>query len=660
MKSVFTPKRILIITNAMKFALNVKKALENNGYYEVAVFSSGKAGVDHVRKYSQNVDIAVIDFRMKDMPGTDMVDHVRAMHPDIIVIAAPDHPAIHDLKERHNIQEIINLPVSIRRFANVLQSVTTDIPTQRQSRSSDKANQFSVSGTSQMLEFWVSNRIDGSLLIQADAAADEPALSPESSATFKRLAAEEPPMPAFADGSTIKDLRAKLTNIEEIQRTLAATVEEDTETSEPFLIDDADQIPAARILDATVGESTPLPIFSNDEFEQRVKESGISGIQALFTWKREGERYVAEPGFLGELPSLQEAIEYTGTVTIFSAPHLEGQEPSEWTTDRIEPQQRSHPVEGDRPPVQPARPNTLPEEARRLDDEEAQEHITDLGRPTPPRPPELPDLTVVSQADTDTIPFVEFDEDDSEVVQMATTLIQVSLELTAEATVIARDGMIVGYAGKLPMSDLQDLFDQLTVEWDKANGHDKSRILFATLPETGAEFMVSTRATQSGFTLSLIFSGTRPLHDIRRQSKRLLDALATLPEPDLLEEPPVPTLSTAEVGGRTPIAYLWLPRDPQHDFDASTQKKLRQALDTELKISGWKVGEIQSPDYVYIYGEMPVNLNPRETLRELMTKTASLIQSDSATLWDDSYLILQPGREIQAEEIQTFIHFARR
>ena len=670
---VFVAKRILIITNEMKFALNVKKALEKNGEFTVAVFSSGKAGVDHVRQNEQ--DVAVLDFRMKDMPGTDMVDHVRTLQHDIAIIAAPNHPAIHDLKERYNLQDIINIPISIRKFVGRLNGAVTDMrDSQNDVSKAQPLEGFSVGRSAQTMEFWLADNDDGETVVEITP--PEPEITPEASATFERLLAEEPPMPAFVDGSTIRDLRDRLSNLDEIKKILASAAEDDedaTEPGEPITTDgDSASIPAARILEAAMDESTPIQTFSLQEFMTRVAESEAKDISPLPSWKREDERYVAEPDFLpNELPfpELDEAIEYTGTVTMVNAAQLEEQDPGEWVTDPIEPVQRSRPAEEVKEP-EPVEPEV--EEASTLDEEEVREHIEVVGRPVPPPPPELPDLAVSGDSEP-RLPFVDFDDEDSELAQLATTLTQVALELTADATVLARDGEVVGYAGKLPMTDLEGLLDQLTVEWDKTGGSDKSRILFATIPETGAEFMVSTRGTNVGFTLSLIFSGTRQLHDIRRQSKRLLDALESMPElapepepqpePEVNLEPSQPLVAippTEEIGIRTPIAYLWLQRNPAAEFDNAAQTKILKALDVELTTSGWKVGDIQAPDYIYIYGEMPASLNPRETLDELMQKTAGIIQSDAESLWDDSYLILQPGRELKTDEIERFIDFARR
>lgn len=666
---MFVARRILIITNEMKFALNVKKALERNGKFTVAVFSSGKAGVDYVRSNEQ--DVAVVDFRMKDMPGTDMVDHLRTLQHDIALIAAPNHPAIHDLKERYNIQNIINIPTSIRKFVASLDTAKKEMATVQNDKKA-QIEGFSVERNEQTLEYWLATDEDGGTVLQVTPI-EEPDITPESSATFERLLAEEPPMPKFADGSTIRDLRNGLRNIEEIQRILAHASEEDTAPREVIVSDDTASIPAAMLLGVAMDESTPIQTFTIQEFMTRANESTGGKINPLPSWKRKDEQYVTEPDFLSDdlpFPELSESIEYTGTVTIINELNLDAQNPGDWTTDPILPVVRSHPAEQEQSVPEPVKDEPLSQETAALSDSEVGEHVADLGRPAPPLPPELPDLAV-SQGTEAGLPFVDFAEDDAELAQLATTLTQVALELTADATVLARDGQIVGYAGKIPMSDLEGLLHEVTIEWDESSSSDKSRIVFATLPDSGAEFMVSTRGTDAGFTLSLIFSGTRPLPDIRRQSKRLIDALATMPELEPEPEPqasekieisqPIIAIpSTEEVGIRTPIAYLWLSRDPNNEFDNATQTKILKSLDVELTTSGWKVIDIHAPDYVYIHGEMPASLNPRETLDELMQKTAALIQADAKTIWDDSYLILQPGREMKASEIQRFINFARR
>lgn len=695
---MFIAKRILLITQDVKFALNAKQALERDGAYTVTIFSSGKTAVDFLRQNAQ--DLALVDFRIKDMPGTDIIDHMRAMQHDIAIIAAPEHPAINDLKDRYNIQAIVNIPISMRKLVTIFNEALRTMYDAQGDTQKSPPSTMTGSTSAPVLEFWLAETADGDTVLERSVKA-EAEIPPEASANFERLAAEEPPMPAFEEGSTIRDLRARLTNLDDIKRVLAEAAAEDTtprpvvkpvDPSEPT----TDRIPAALILETALDDSTPIRTFSIQEFMNRVNERGAKPIEPLPSWTAENDKYVREPDFLPESMPEGDVVEYTATVTTPSEAQFIPADPSEMVTDPLIPVQRSRPAEevqeiahedeiaheevpqSDIEVLVELREDSKPvADALPLDEDEAEDHIAAFESIQAP-----PISVSASESDTaDGIPFSEYDETDPQIVQLAATLTQVALELTADATVIARAGKILAYAGKLPPSDIDDLSEQLTTEWDKSEQEgkaDKSRILFATVPASGEEYMISTRHSEEGFTISLIFSGTRPLHEIRRQSKRLVDALAAVPEASseaIVETPaepvapvaPSPMLAipqTQEIGIRNPIALLWLLRDPDLELANPIQQNIIKSLDVELTQTGWKVQDIHAPDYLYIYGEMPANLNPRDVIKELMEKTAFMLRQAypklESNLWDDSYLIKQNGRGMTMEEIQRFINFARR
>jgi CheY-like chemotaxis protein len=681
--ALFIAKRILLISQDVKFALNAKQALEREGAYTVAVYSSGKSAVDFLRQNAQ--DLALVDFRVKDMPGTDIIDHMRAMQHDIAIIAAPDHPAIHDLKDRYNIQAVINIPLATRKFLAVINDALKIMYDAQPDTQKSPTSTMTGTASSSVLEFWLADNPDGDTILER-AVSTEAEIPIEVSANFERLAAEEPPMPDFEEGSTIRDLRARLTNLDDIKRVLANAAAEDTAQRQPMLDPSepiTDKIPAALILETALDDSTPIRTFSLQEFMSRVNERGGKDIAPLPSWQAENDKYVREPDFLPEsMAEVVEVLEYTATVTMPSDAQTIEQDPGDMVTDPLVPVQRSRPSE-EKAEFSPIAEEALSEltkplgeveefAAEPLDEVEAEEFAADF------QAIQAPVISTISESDTaEGIPFTEYDNTDPQIVQLAATLTQVALELTADATVIARAGKIIAYAGKLPPGDIEDLREQLTREWDKAEQEgkaDKSRILFATVPTSGEEFMISTRSSDEGFTISLIFSGTRPLHDIRRQSKRLVEALATIPETpaeaEIVSEAPAPALPmlniprTEEIGIRTPIVMLWLLRDPEIELPNAVQQKLIKSLDVELTTAGWKLQDIQAPDYLYIYGEMPANLKPRDVLKELMEKTGFLLRQAypklDANLWDDSYLIKQNGRAMTSEEIQRFINFARR
>jgi REP element-mobilizing transposase RayT len=122
---------------------------------------------------------------------------------------------------------------------------------------------------------------------------------------------------------------------------------------------------------------------------------------------------------------------------------------------------------------------------------------------------------------------------DPEIAQLALTLTQVSLELTAEATLLAREGEIVAFSGTMPFEDVQDLGDVIGHDWGAKVG--EARIRFVTLPGSGKDYMLYSRMADGGFALSMIFAGNMPLRVIRRQSDRLINALGAVPEPEAPE-----------------------------------------------------------------------------------------------------------------------------
>ena len=80
----------------------------------------------------------------------------------------------------------------------------------------------------------------------------------------------------------------------------------------------------------------------------------------------------------------------------------------------------------------------------------------------------------------------------------------------------------------MPEEEIEELRGTIADDWDAAV--NEVRIRFITAQGSGKDYMLYSRRTEDDFTLSLIFAGTTPLRDIRRQGQRLVDALATVPE----------------------------------------------------------------------------------------------------------------------------------
>jgi CheY-like chemotaxis protein len=701
--------RVLIVTREVKFATNAISALEATGY-KVTTFTNSRPALDYLRQNPQ--DLAVLDFRVNDMPAPDTLDHMRAMQPDIALIAAPNHPAVHDLKEKHNLQAIINIPYPLWRFVEVLEAALKSVQEAKPNKQADKPLKPPKIAA---IEFWVSNKEDGETVLEVAPGLKEVPPDNLETKVFDKLAAEEPPMPSFEEGSTVGDLRKHLTDPDNIRRIIETFSDDSTARNaapdkQDEVNEDSRSIPAAVILEAAMDESTPIRTFSLNEFMNRAQESGKQ-ILVPPSWLQEDQKYIREPEFLPEdLPSITNTFEYTVTKTEPNSAQREQIEtdPTNLVTDQIEPIQRSRPpkslpempldtdkvrvntqlplpempsdtVKG-KPPTQIPSPPPLPEMpiermAEVLDEDEAAAHAADFEKiksdPKLVKVPELPKVAAESATEK-AVPFADYDKSNPYVAELALKLTQVSLELSVEASVLVDKGEIIAYSGNLPREDIEEMRGQLEIDWN-AEG-DKSRIRFITLPGSGTDYMLFTCQTSSGHILSMIFGGLTPLHVIRRQGKRLSEALAVVAPPEL----PAPEISPEaeaaealqiptdeEVGERAARTLVWMLRDPDAMLQDTVAQATVRGLGNELAKAGWRVHDVEvHQDFVYVYGDMPVHFNAKQVIHELMQLSAAIVSLktgdvDTAMLWNDSYLVLQPGREMNMEEIQRFINFAR-
>lgn len=251
------------------------------------------------------------------------------------------------------------------------------------------------------------------------------------------------------------------------------------------------------------------------------------------------------------------------------------------------------------------------------------------------------------------------------LAQLALSLTEASLELTAEATLLARDKQIVAYAGRMPVEEIEELRETIADDWDAAPG--EARIRFITAPGSGRDYMLFSRRTEDDFALSLIFAGTTPLRDIRRQGKRLVDALLSVPEPEVAPKPPPapPMVESSEVATRTPYACVWLLRDPNAHLDPAVSQAVTAGLNVQMREQGWTIQTLQvHEDYVYLLADIPGETPAYQIVRDLKHRSAEIAHAQNPTytdngLWADSYLVVTPGRELDIEEIQQFINFER-
>ncbi|MCB9452746.1 MAG: response regulator [Anaerolineaceae bacterium] len=263
---------------------------------------------------------------------------------------------------------------------------------------------------------------------------------------------------------------------------------------------------------------------------------------------------------------------------------------------------------------------------------------------------------------------------DSNVAQLAVTLTQASLDVSAEATLLTHHGEIIAYAGHLTQDDVEELRAAIENDWDAQP--EGARIRFVTLPSSGKDYMLYSILTQANLTLSMIFSSETPLRVIRKQGQILADALRHVPEvppPPVVEPPATPVEITpvtpvqemVEVAVRQAFSYVWLLRDPDNHLPGVAAQAMISGLTLQLSEQGWQIITLQvHEDFIYLLAEVPGDTPPNLVMTDLKRRSAEIARAqipnlDVKTLWADSYLILTPGRELETEEILEFINFQR-
>ena len=288
-------------------------------------------------------------------------------------------------------------------------------------------------------------------------------------------------------------------------------------------------------------------------------------------------------------------------------------------------------------------------------------------------------------------------QDDPYLTQLAVTLTQMTTELTAEATVLTRGNHIVAYSGEMPVEDIDDLGEIINNDWEATT--DNARIRFVTLPSSGSDYMLYSKATVGNFTLSMIFAGTKQLRVIRRQGERLLGALEDVPdgndvdeevilieseqvvdsppvedeqssddvvfEPEShVDEPDALDLEPVDVGPKQPYTFIWLVESFEVQLSEHVAQQLVFWLQVQLNNLHWTTYKLEvHQDFVYLHADVPGEFSPSVLIRSLMERSAKIAQSEDDNLpdalWADAYLVLTPGRDMTDREIQRFLNFAR-
>lgn len=692
--------QLLILHKQLSFSLKIKRTLEQIGGFEVSPFTTLETAMDFLKENRQHV--ALIDFTLPGVSGLDIVLKFRSVQPKIIIIASPDVPQVAAVVKQMNLSGIVDSPIGARELIPVLR----DALKKTKDKLPQAVENFILSGDSDTMPAHddrvivrtqpvktekITRKFDPEehaktieFVLKADIetlrdSGELPGgISEKSAHLFQQLAAEEPPMPTLAETGTIHDLHTV------VDRTSVEKLTEVRPTPPPSA-----PPPSKDTAEKTFAESA-LRIVNDDNISlEQLKDAlrmdfpDTQGLQPLPSWMQSLERYVNEPDFLEDTAALRNPLDNYAPNEM-SLPEAPIEHPQDLSTEVLP--QSSVPSQPPAPAPKQPLPTTLPEEKH---------------------PAELPAYAFQAEANINADPA----DDESEQVQiakMALNFTQASLELTAEMSVLAHEGRIVAHAGILPIEEIEDINELVAEDWEAQPG--EARIRFITLPSSGRDYMIHSRRTEDGFTLSLIFAGNMPLRIIRNQSDKLLNALTSIPELpapsqnllDALQERELQALeaeaaqeieaaieTTADIARehgeeqvrdidklpdkpakaiatvKAAYTFVWMTHNADASLDARVIRLLMRELESQLTEAGWTVENLQVyEDYIYLMADVPGEATSNAIVADLKQRAAWIAHSIDSTiapdkLWADGYCVLAPGREMDTDEIQRYINFAR-
>jgi REP element-mobilizing transposase RayT len=548
--NLFVALRCLIISTDVKYARRLKSGLDDTRRAQAMVFTSPENAREHLKIAAQ--DVVILDVDNLKIPPNEILDMLLEEQQELgfILLSGEEDgvvglaATIRIVKRDVRVRDLLPLIEDIRR------AISDNLP-----------------DTAQMLPV---DQDDTRLI-------DNPPPPPPSPSdeTFKKLAAEEPPFP---DDATISDLQSVLVTQDDTPSSSLANMPKLAQPTQ-----DASRIPATLILESALGDTTPLDQLALETFVRNLEDKLAGLVRPLPSWENDAERFVREPSFLPPtLPEVDQSLEYTSATTLASSPDDVADFGEDFVTELQEPRHASRPPQSTDDLAEENTIDDVAEEDIVEEDIVEEDIVEDVVENVEYDAPVDELIQVFDQDDEPLImsqpilPIIdeELSSDDSQLVQIASVITQMALETAASATVLLWRNQMIAAAGEMPREDIDALFEQESRLMEPIDSPQK--MFFVTLNTSGANYMLMLMPTVDELLLVLIFSGNQPLRTIRRQTSRLVDALASVPSSQdipaetLTDVPPDERPDTADKTQEpAPVISLETQIDTLEDADTS-------------------------------------------------------------------------------------------
>ncbi|MBC2713555.1 MAG: response regulator [Desulfosarcina sp.] len=92
--------KILVLDDVLDASILVKRILEKKGH-DVSAFTEEEDALNHAR--SHEVDLAILDIKLKKMSGIEVLEELKKINPDIRAIMLTGYPTLETARESLNL-----------------------------------------------------------------------------------------------------------------------------------------------------------------------------------------------------------------------------------------------------------------------------------------------------------------------------------------------------------------------------------------------------------------------------------------------------------------------------------------------------------------------------------------------------------------------------
>ena len=113
---------IMVLDDVADAGTMIKRILERKGH-SVTIFTEEKEALEHAR--SQEVDIAILDIKLKKISGVEVLRQIKDMRPDIEVVMLTGYPTLETAKEAtsHGAREYLVKPIDKQELENKIAEI---------------------------------------------------------------------------------------------------------------------------------------------------------------------------------------------------------------------------------------------------------------------------------------------------------------------------------------------------------------------------------------------------------------------------------------------------------------------------------------------------------------------------------------------------------